>query len=293
MIYWLHRLGAPVARWLPLWFSYGIASLGSPITFLLWREKREHALQNMARVLGKDPDSREVRRLASRAFTNYGKYLVDMLRLTGLGLDQAEIERRVTVNGWENFAEAMGNGTGLIVIGGHIGNSDLAAAMLAGRGVPVHIIAEPLQPPRWDSLVQAARIAVGIRVIPLGSSAIRFLRVLRQKEILAVLIDRLADGEGVTINFFGRATQVPAGAAALALRSNASILGGYIVRSGKGYVGHISPAIRPPLTGDPGADLQALTQAIYDWLERVIRQYPDQWFMFRPMWPTAGDRPPS
>jgi KDO2-lipid IV(A) lauroyltransferase len=285
MIYWLHRLGAPLARWLPVQVSYAIASLGASIVYVLWREKRENAIENLAWVLGKDANSPEVHRFARRAFDNYAKYLIDMLRLTGL--KPADLEQRVTVTGWEHFSEAMDNGTGLIFVGGHIGNSDLAAAILAGRGFPVHVIAEPLQPPRWDSLVQAARAAVGLRVIPLGSSALRALRVLRQKEILAFLIDRFED-EGVTIDFFGRRTQVPAGAAALALRSDACILGAYIVRSGNSYVAHISPAISPQLTGDPRRDLQGLTQAMFDWLERVIRQYPDQWFMFRPMWPPSS-----
>jgi KDO2-lipid IV(A) lauroyltransferase len=147
------------------------------------------------------------------------------------------------------------------------------------------VIAESLQPPRWNELVQAARSAVGLRVIPVGASAMRFLRVLRQKEILAFLIDRPMDDEGVPVTFFGRETNVPAGAAALALKGNAQILAGYIVRSGNSYVAQISHPFTRPSTGDPRRDLEALTQALFDWMERVIRQYPDQWFMFRRMWP--------
>lgn len=286
MIYWVHRLLTPPARWVPPAFSYAIASIIAWVGFVFWREKRENAIRNMARVLGPDADPAEVRRLARRGFINYTKYMVDMLRLPDVRL--ADIEGRLTISGWENFLEENARGTGLIFVGGHIGNSDLAAAVLAGRGFPVHVIAEPLHPPRWDDLVQAARTAVGLRVIPLGSSAFAILRVLRQKEILAFLIDRPVDDEGVQVTFFGRKTWVPAGAAALALRSNARILGAYIVRSGNSYVANISPAITAPATGDSRRDLEALTQAIFDWLERVIRQYPDQWFMFRPMWPTEG-----
>jgi KDO2-lipid IV(A) lauroyltransferase len=201
-----------------------------------------------------------------------------------------ELEKLIVVKGWEHFEGAIGEGRGLIFVGGHIGNSDLAAALLASRGFPVHVITEPLQPPRWDALVQAARQAVGLRVIPMTANAIRFLRVLREKGILAFLIDRPVEDQGVSVEFFGRTVQVPQGAAALALRSNASILGAYIVRTDNGYVANISPAISAPTTGDDRHDLESLTQAIFDWLEQVIRQYPDQWFMFRPMWRTGSDQ---
>jgi len=283
VIYWLHRLATPLSRALPVWLSYGLCSLFAPWVFLVWREKREHALENMRAVLGDDADPCLVRRMARRAFTNYAKYLIDMVRLPGL--PDHELERRVTVEGWENFTEAIDDGSGLIFVGGHIGNSDLAGAILARRGFPVHVIAEPLQPPKWDELVQTARAAVGRRVIPMGASGMRFLRVLREKEILAFLIDRPMEEGGVSVTFFGREPNVPAGAAALALKANAQILAAYIVRSGNSYVAQISAPFAPRATGDPRRDVQALTQALFDWMERVIRQYPDQWFMFRPMWP--------
>ena len=69
MIYWLHRLATPLSRALPVWLSYGLCSLFAPWVFLVWREKREHALENMRAVLGDDADPRLVRRMARRAFT--------------------------------------------------------------------------------------------------------------------------------------------------------------------------------------------------------------------------------
>jgi KDO2-lipid IV(A) lauroyltransferase len=42
--------------------------------------------------------------------------------------------------------------------------------------------------------------------------------------------------------------------------------------------------VAPELTGDSERDVQVLTQAIMDSHERFIRQFPDQWYMFRPMW---------
>jgi lauroyl/myristoyl acyltransferase len=55
-------------------------------------------------------------------------------------------------------------------------------------------------------------------------------------------------------------------------------------------VAHIGPLLRAESTSDRAADVQALTQSFMDQLEVWIRQYPDQWYMFREMWPSRGQR---
>jgi len=50
---------------------------------------------------------------------------------------------------------------------------------------------------------------------------------------------------------------------------------------GKGYLAHIGP----PIVGKTGDDASMVMQGIMSWLEGIIRRYPDQWFMFRQMWP--------
>ena len=41
----------------------------------------------------------------------------------------------------------------------------------------------------------------------------------------------------------------------------------------------------PLLAGDKERDIQIITQEIVSHMEDVIRRYPDQWYMFRQMWP--------
>ncbi len=43
--------------------------------------------------------------------------------------------------------------------------------------------------------------------------------------------------------------------------------------------------VRVLRTGDDERDVQALTQRIFSAHERFIRRYPDQWYIFRRMWP--------
>jgi lauroyl/myristoyl acyltransferase len=288
MIYWLHLLGRHLAAWLPPRVSYALAAIGAWIVYWCWPAKRRNAIANYRVILGPDGPPGAAARLARGAFRNYGRYLVDMLRLNGWQLK--EVERRLVVYGMEHVEAALARGRGLIFVGGHIGNSDLGGAILASRGYPVHVIAETLRPLRWNRLVQETRRLTGMQVIPAEDGLRDVLRALRRNEVLAFLVDRPThrEGDGVPVAFFGAATRVPAGAATLALRTGASLVAACVVRARGGYVVHITPPLTIERTGSLQTDVQRLTQQIMATLEGFIRQYPDQWFMFRPMWPESA-----
>src|SRR5438445_691672 len=95
------------------------------------------------------------------------------------------------------------------------------------------------------------------------------------------------EADGVAVTFFGRTTRVPGGAATLALRTGSPVVPAALVRDprGRGYLAHIGP----PIVGSKGDDASVVMQGIMSWLEGIIRRYPDQWFMFRRMWPVSGE----
>ena len=47
MVYWLHRLIAPLTRWAPSWLSYTVASLIGWLAFFVFPDKRSNAIANM------------------------------------------------------------------------------------------------------------------------------------------------------------------------------------------------------------------------------------------------------
>jgi lauroyl/myristoyl acyltransferase len=92
----------------------------------------------------------------------------------------------------------------------------------------------------------------------------------------------------VPVEFFGALAEVPAGPARLALRTGARAIPAVLARE-PDHEEMIRPILDFDLhfqpSGDEEQDVRELTQQIMSSLERFIRQYPDQWFMFRPMWP--------
>lgn len=284
-MFWVHLVSSWLVRFVPARLAYAIVSSLAPIASPFWARQHRMALANMERVLGPLPDPLEVRRQVRNVFRNYAKYLVDLLRLPRI--DARAVDRQVRVFGLEHLDRCLEQGKGVVMVTAHIGNWDLAGAFLAGRGYPVNVIVETLKPPRWNELVQKIRSITGMRAIT-ESGVRQMLRVLRQNEILAVLIDRPLPDQGVTVRFFDATTRVPGGAATLALRSGAAIVAAALVRKGRGYEAHISPPLQVPASGDSDLDVQLTTQRVMSWLETLIRDHPDQWFMFRNMWPEAA-----
>ena len=286
LAYILIHLLRPILQRLPVRVNYALAALVGNLTFAIWvvfaREKAEYVVDNMRRVLGQDADPRVVKTTARRSLQNYCKYLADFLRFPRL--DDAEIRKLVRFTGWEYFDRALQAGRGVIFIGMHMGNFDLGGAALAVRNYPVNVIAESFQPERLNRLVQMSRAEKGIRVIPLEQSARRVLSALRRNEMLALLIDRPSP-DGVPVTFFGHRTSVPGGAALLALKTGAAVIPACVIRQpDNSYVVMVEKEIDFQPIGNLAQDVQDLTQKIVSSLENWIQNYPDQWYMFRPMW---------
>ncbi|MCL4367619.1 MAG: lysophospholipid acyltransferase family protein [Actinobacteria bacterium] len=280
--YWVIRFTGWLAWVLPIKVSYGIGLGVAFLIYHMWGAMRQVWTDNIRQVVGvgEEVDEKALRRIVRSAYSNYFRFLVDWLRLPRLPVDQ--LDRSVRSVGWEHLDEALQAGKGVIFVGFHLGNWEMAPGVLAGRGYPINVVVESFKPPKLNELIQSVRTTKGVSIIPLENSATKIIRALRRNEILALLIDRPSPGDGVPVRFCGEQTAVPAGAAQLALRTGAKIVTGAIVRQADNTIlGTIAPAVVPEPTGDFAQDVEQLTQRIIDGIEEWVRQYPDQWYMFR------------
>jgi KDO2-lipid IV(A) lauroyltransferase len=281
MIYWFHVTGTFLMRFVPVSVAYRLAAAVTPLGLELFgRGYLRRATDNMRQVLGPQADPRDATRLTHLAFANYARYMIDLVRLPHL--KSRELVDNIRVEGWEHVDAAYRVGKGVVFATGHIGSWDMAGAVFASRGRPVSALVETLKPARWNERVQRTRTAAGVKAIPIENGLRDMLTALRKQEALAVLVDRPLASDGVPVTFFGRATRVPGGAATLALRTGSPVVPAALVRDPRGgYLAHIGP----PIVGQQGDDASIVMQRIMYWLEGIIRRYPDQWFMFRQMWP--------
>jgi lauroyl/myristoyl acyltransferase len=272
-----YRVSAKVLRAVPPGLRHAAAAPGGAAWFWLSAGQRRAALENYAAALGRERSDREVARVARRAFQNYGRMLTDFLLIGSLSPE--ELRQRVTMDGRDHLDAALAKGRGAIMAVPHMGSWDMAGSYGGALGYSISAVAERF-PGSLDDEVVSTRQRFGLNVIALGRSAVRGITLALQANSIVALLCDLEQGPGVGVRFFGRRAVVPGGPAAIALKTGASLIPACQYTTSPG---HHHVHIDAPLTWAPGETKEGLMQRVVSRFEDFIKERPDQWYAFRPM----------
>ena len=192
---------------------------------------------------------------------------------------------RVDTRGVEYLDRAMAGGRRMIIFSGHIANWEIAALAAAQYGARVTQIYRAANNPLVDRLIARFRGDRG-EYIPKGAAAARrAFAALYRGEHLTLLADQKLN-DGIAVPFFGRPAMTAPALALLALRFDCDVLPARVER----LVGaHFRLSVFPPLplvrSGNPQADVAALTARVNAILEAWIRDRPEQWLWVHRRWP--------
>lgn len=277
------KAGLLLARWLPERFAYGLSRALCRFYRLVAPHRREVVIQNLLPVLQGNRDLAE--RMADRLYDNFAVKIADLLRYeAGLPIEHLLGEAR----GWEHILQARAENRGVLLVVPHLGNWEFGAPFLFRRGVDLQVITLAEPGAGFTELRQEARTRRNIKTLVIGEDPFAFVEVIRRLEngaTVALLIDRPPAPTAIRVNLFGRAFLASVAVAELARASNCVILPGSIPRRDGRYEAEVLPAInydRAALRDRKAR--QELTQKIMDALELSIRNYPDQWYHFVPVW---------
>jgi phosphatidylinositol dimannoside acyltransferase len=285
--FWLYRAGERLIQAVPRGLSMPAAAAVGNVAFDLAGSKQRLIAENLSRPMRLPPDDARVRRAARRAFRNYAKYLVDMMRIGELS--EADAHRMVSIENFSILTEAQAEGKGVLMCTAHIGGMDLLGPALKGVGESLYVVADDTTYGRlYDHLAQA-RARQHIFVI--GWRNLRgMFKVLRENRNLVLFCDGGYRRGDVPVELCGEPTTMPIGPATLSAKTGAPMLTVACRRTEDDrFFTRGLPLIHCAST-DP-AEIQRATQAVADELSTIIAEDPGQWYMFRPVWPqTDADR---
>ncbi len=277
-----YRAARAVIGRLPARPAWTVLGWITQLTYVAWPSKRHWSNINFAHVLGLPPDDPEVRRLAKRAYRNYARYLVELMRLPRMKL--TDIADQVESNGLDSLVQIWRDTGAVILVAAHVGNNEFVAGGVARHGLPINVLADDTAFPEMFDLLKREREGWGVHIVPWRNLR-EVYGILKRQEMLGLLVDWGYRPDGIPVQLFGAWTTLPAGPAALAGKTGALILPIVSHRRPDGtfFVTH-EPPIRVPSTSD--ADVAIGTQAVANSLEKIISAAPDQWYSFKPLWPT-------
>jgi len=281
IIQYLLHLGANLlALSLPPPAKHWVALRVSELYFIFNRKGRK-AVENNLRFI---PTREDKTRLPLKIFHSFGKCAADFASVPRFK-NWRHFSKRLEIVNNEYLDKAYREGKGVIALTAHIGNWEWGGVALALKGYPTSAIVLLHQNPLVDRIFVKKREEKKVKIIPLGTSFRESYRRLKKGEVVAILGDRNIGGSGIEVNFFGKPAYLPKGPAALAYRTGASIVPGFVIRKKDNrYTLYFEPALDLYKGKDREEFIRVNTQKIAQVIEKYILLYPEQWVVFEKIW---------
>ncbi|WP_428340480.1 phosphatidylinositol mannoside acyltransferase [Mycobacterium sp.] len=240
--------------------------------------------KNLARVTGVAPKDVPAG-LMRASLASYARYWREAFRLPSM--DHSAIGRQMaeTAVGQEHLVAALAAGRGVVMALPHSGNWDLAGVWMVQNYGRFTTVAERLKPESLYLRFVEYRESLGFEVIPLsGGEQPPFPLLserLKDNKVVCLMAERDLSRTGVQVDFFGAATQMPAGPAKLAIDTGAALLPTH-----SWYDGDICRVDIDPAVDCSSGDVGVVTQALADVFAHNIAAHPADWHMLQPQWLT-------
>ena len=235
-------------------------------------------------------------RLARGVYAHFGRVMVDSLRLTAGG-PAAVLPHVREVEGLALLRESLAQGRGVLMLAGHHGNWELAAAYAGALGIPVAAVVKPPSNPWVADYVERARRRMGIETIPMPEARSAVPKALAAGKVVGLVADQGAMRSTAWVPFFGRPTQTAVGPGLFAARTGAPVLfGGFVAEPGGWYRGYIERLEAAP-EGSAQELILRIATLFRQRLEAIVRRAPEQYLWTHRLWerqpPAAEPAAPS
>ncbi len=272
-------------------FRWKLAQLLGTLWFRLDARHREITRNNLKMAFGSELTEAQRETIGRNTFTHLACVLLELPSL--FKLNRNNLHQYIEFSGLENLFAVKAKDKGVLVMSSHFGNWELMALAVSLGFWPFNVVVRPLDNPTLDRWIDRIRSRGGNRTIPKSNSAMNILRLLRQGEAVAFLIDQNADWyEGVFVPFFREIACTNKALATLALRTGLPILPAHNYRRPDGrYQVVFHPEVQLIHSGSTLADIEENTALFNRIIEGYVRDHPDQYFWLHQRWKTRPWQP--
>ena len=242
--------------------------------------RKEVVTENLLPIFG--GDRKAAGAAAGRLFKNFALKLIDLWRF-----EMGQPVHLENWSGWEHIKTARERNVGTLLVTAHLGNWEFGAPALVDRGIKLLVLTQA-EPKGLTEVRQKSRARWGIETLVVGTDSFAFLEVIKRLQdgaTVALLVDRPPPATKITVELFGRPFAASIAVAELARASGCAVVPVCIIRDQNGYSAQGLPEVYYDRRGLRELEARReLTQRIVRALEPAIREHPDQWYNFLPLW---------
>ena len=267
---------------LPECLITGILRLFSSLFFLLGIRRRKMTLANLSLALP-DLTPKQRAQLAWKTFDHFGRFMAESILILSGKLTQKKLIQRVDESEIQKLLEIEQNTEkGILFITGHLGNFELLAHYTGTqlKRPSVVVARKGTNQLIDDRIITPLRKSFGNDVIHKRRALPKIARALRDGKHTGLLIDIKSNSrQGVPVTFFDQKIHALKSSAYLQIKLGVPVVPTTLIRvASKRYKLIVSDPIEWADNGQPESEqISELTQIHQTAIEKLIRQYPDQW----------------
>ncbi len=273
--------------------------LGCALGTVMWNslpKRRKLAIDAIQQHLNVEYEEAVV--IAKKSFMHNCRSFLEIFLVPKV--DKNFIDELITQGAEHPFSVCVATDAPIIAVTAHMGAWEIMAGILGEAATATHrsqplIVVRTNKNESINELIFKLRGGRGAKILSHRNAVFGVLRSLKKNGVAAFLVDHNTKRkEAIFTDFLGETAAVNSGPAFLALRGKAVVLPAFLVRNEEGGYKFIveKPLKTEDLEGTREEKIQHITRFYTDAVERIVRQYPEQWFWMHKRWktqPKAGD----
>ena len=225
-------------------------------------------------------DENEVSKIINSMWSNYGRILSDYMFIKDFR--SGKLNQYIKIEGNEILDKIKIEKKPVIFISGHFNNFELMAMQIEKSGINMVAIYRPLNNIFLNKIMELIRIKyICKNQIKKGMPGIRqIIELFKKKYSVALMIDQRVS-EGINSNLFGRPALTTTIPAQMVKKYGCDVVPIYIERINKF---NYKMKVFEPMALNKEDSLENITNHLNNWLEKMIRNNPNQWIWSHNRW---------
>jgi len=281
-----------ITQFVPLKVVKIISNFLGDLLYFLSKKRRNIAIENLRYAFKGEKDESDIEKIARQSCRSFFLTFLEIIKLRYHFIKPDTLNRlRSTTEDLDKlFLKAKrihDESDGCIFVTPHIGNWEILPQVSASVGIPLVIVARPLDNEYLHKLIFESRSQSGQVIIPKKNALFTLQKTLKQGKSIGLLPDQ-STMKGVLIDFFGRKAATTPVPAILAVTYKRPIVVVACCRKPGDfqYDGFVSDPIYPGEYSSEKDEIIRITEEMTRKMESIIREYPEQYLWIHNRWKT-------